>query len=93
MKSDKLVIVDFWAAWCGPCKMMAPVVNQIAGEYKGKVVVGKLDVDQNNGTATNYGIMSIPTILFFKNGKVVDSEVGVVPKEQLEQKIKLHLNN
>jgi thioredoxin 1 len=87
LKSDKLVMVDFWATWCGPCRMVAPTVKQIAEEYKGKIVVGKVDVDQCGATANMYRIQSIPTLLFFKNGKVVDQVIGVAPKEMLKQKI------
>jgi len=91
LKSDKLVMVDFWATWCGPCKMIAPTVKQLAIDYKGKIVVGKLDVDQNQVTAAQYGIDGIPAILFFKNGKLIDKQVGFVSKEVLENKIKAHL--
>lgn len=88
LKSNKLVMVDFWATWCGPCRRLAPTVKQIADENKGKLIVGKLDVDQNQNTAIKYQIQSIPTILFFKNGKVVDQVMGAVPKEVLDEKIK-----
>ena len=87
LKSDKLVMVDFWATWCGPCRMVAPTVKQIAEEYKGKIVVGKVDVDQCGATASMYSIQSIPTIMFFKNGKAVDQVIGIAPKEMLKQKI------
>ncbi len=88
---DGLAMVDFWATWCGPCRMVAPIVEQLAGEYEDRITVGKLDVDENPGTASKYGIRSIPSILFFKNGEHVDTVIGAVPKPQLEQKILEHL--
>jgi len=91
LKSDKLVMVDFWATWCGPCRMIAPTIKELAENYKGKIVVGKLDVDQNHASANLYKINSIPAILFFKNGKLVDQQIGFVPKEVLENKIKNNL--
>jgi len=86
-----LVVVDCWAEWCAPCRMIAPVVEELAGDYKGKVVFGKLNVDSNMGTAGEYGIMSIPTLLVFKNGRLVDQIIGALPRERLEPKITKHL--
>ena len=85
------VIVDFWAAWCGPCRMIAPIVEQLATEYDGKLKVGKLDVDANQRTSARFNVRSIPTILFFKDGKLVDQVVGALPKPHLESKIQEHL--
>jgi len=87
---DGLAVVDFWATWCAPCRMIAPIVEQLAGEYEGKAKVTKLDVDSNQKTAMKFNVRSIPTILFFKGGKVVDQVVGAVPKSQLEAKFKQH---
>ncbi len=91
LKSDKPVIVDFWAEWCGPCRMVGPLVEEIAKEYDGKAVVGKLNVDHNPQVSAKYGIRSIPTILFFKNGLLVDKQVGAVPKNVLAQKLQAQL--
>jgi len=87
IESGKPALVDFWAVWCGPCRMVGPVVEELATEYQGKAVVGKVDVDTNQEIAAKYGIRNIPTILFFKDGEVVDKVVGVVPKEQLVEKL------
>ena len=89
-KHDGLAVVDFWATWCGPCRLVAPLLDQLAGEYAGKVKVTKLDVDSNIKTATRFNVRSIPTILFFKDGKLVDQVVGAVPKAQLDAKFKQH---
>ncbi len=87
-----VMLVDFWATWCGPCRMIAPIVEQIAQENDGKVSVGKLDVDVNGQTAMKYGVMSIPTLILFKDGKPVERLVGMMPKERLMAKIKPYLN-
>ncbi len=89
-KADGLTVVDFWAEWCGPCRMIAPVLDQLAAEYSGKVKVTKLDVDANIKTATRFNVRSIPTLLFFKDGKLVDQVVGALPKAQLDAKFKQH---
>jgi thioredoxin 1 len=80
-------MIDFWAEWCGPCRMLTPVVKELSEEYAGRVVVGKVDVDSNPGISMKYGIRNIPTLLFFKNGEVVDKQVGVVPKGALVNKL------
>lgn len=87
LESDKLTIVDFWAEWCGPCRAIGPVISELSKEYEGTVKVGKLNVDQNPQVSTNYGITSIPAILFLKNGKVVDKLVGAQPKANFVKKI------
>jgi len=90
-KHDGLSLVDFWAVWCGPCRVIAPVIEQLATDYDGRVQFGKLDVDSNQQTAVKYSIRSIPSILFFKDGKHVDTIVGAVPRAHLERKIEEHL--
>ncbi|MDA8171098.1 MAG: thioredoxin [Nitrospiraceae bacterium] len=87
LKSDGLVMVDFWAAWCGPCRIIAPTVEELAGEYAGKLKVAKLNTDENPDVASKYKIMGIPTLIFFKGGEKVDQIVGAVPKPQLKAKI------
>lgn len=91
LNSDKPVLVDFWAEWCGPCRMVGPIVEELAHDYDGKAVVGKVNVDENQGVAAKFGIRNIPTLLIFKNGEVVDKQVGVAPKNVLEAKLKAHL--
>ena len=86
--SGKPVVVDFWAEWCGPCRMIAPIIDELAAEYEGRATIGKLNVDENSETPEKYGIRNIPTILFFKNGELADKQVGMIQKLALEDKIK-----
>jgi thioredoxin 1 len=88
--AGSLAVVDFGASWCGPCRIIGPIVDQLADEYAGRVVVGKLDVDENPQTAAQFGVRSLPTVLFFRDGKVVDQVIGAVPRPVLERKIAEH---
>ena len=91
IKSDKLVMVDFWAEWCGPCRMVGPHVNELAKEYDGKAVIGKVNVDLHGEIAAQFGVRNIPTIVFLKNGELVDKVVGAVPKDQLAKKLEANI--
>ena len=91
LKSDIPVFVDFYADWCGPCKMMSPVIDKMSEEYAGRIKVGKVNVDENSDLAVKYGIMSIPNMIFFKNGEVVDRVVGAIPKPQMQAKFEKNL--
>ncbi|KQS91610.1 MULTISPECIES: thioredoxin [Chryseobacterium] len=91
LKSDKPVLVDFWAVWCGPCRTLGPIIEEVAADFEGKAIVGKVDVDNNQDISMQYGIRNIPTVLIFKNGEVVDKLVGVAPKEVIAEKLSAHL--
>ena len=91
LATDKLVVIDFWAEWCGPCKMVGPIIDQLSEEYKDRVVVGKIDVDNNDEATSKYGIRNIPTVLFIKNGEVVDKVVGAGAKTLFSEKIERNL--
>jgi thioredoxin 1 len=91
MESDKVVMLDFWATWCGPCVALGPTVEAIATDYEGKAIVGKVNVDENPDVSVKFGIRNIPTILFIKNGEVVDKQVGNVPRSVLEQTLQKHM--
>jgi thioredoxin 1 len=91
LESDLPVLVDFWAAWCGPCKMIGPIIEELSKEYAGKMKIGKVDVDNNPKIATEYGVMSIPTLIFFKKGKVMNQSVGAASKQDLKRKIEENL--
>lgn len=87
LQSDIPVLVDFYADWCGPCKMMSPIIDELAEQYKGKIKIGKVNTDENRAVAASYNVMSIPTLVFIKDGKVVDTAVGALPKATLEEKL------
>ena len=91
LNSDKPVLVDFWAAWCGPCRMLGPIIEEVAIDFEGKALVGKVDVDNNQQISVDYGIRNIPTVLIFKNGEVVDKIVGVAPTELIAEKLNAYL--
>ena len=87
VKADKPVMIDFWAVWCGPCRMIAPIVEEMSGEYEGRAIIGKVDVDSNPGVAMKYGIRNIPTVVFVKGGEIVDKQVGAAPKKNFTDKM------
>jgi thioredoxin 1 len=91
LKADKLVLVDFWAEWCGPCKRLGPTVDALASDYNGRMTIGKLNVDENPDTTIKFGVRGIPALLLFKNGEVVDQLVGVMPKDEIKRTIDKHL--
>jgi thioredoxin 1 len=93
LDSDKVVLVDFWATWCGPCMMLGPVIDELADDYAGKAVIAKLNVDENSTTAAKYGIRSIPSLLLFKNGKVIDQMLGAMPKNTIAKKLDEHITS
>ena len=91
VKGDQLVVVDFWATWCGPCRHIAPIVEEVAAEYEGKAVIGKCDTDENGDIAMQFGVMNIPTLIFLKNGEEVDRHVGIISKDELVKKVNQYL--
>ncbi|MCU0323108.1 MAG: thioredoxin [Chitinophagaceae bacterium] len=91
LESNQLTVIDFWAEWCGPCRAIGPVIEELAKDYAGKVKIGKVNVDHNPSVSVSYGITSIPAILFIKNGEIVDKQIGAVPKSVLDKKIQAHI--